>query len=180
MSFGIHGFHHILQGYDHLLFLLGLLVVTTSLRMTIGIVTAFTLDHSISLALAALQIVTVPRGLLECTIALTIMWVAVENIFSWFPLKRWLLSLAFGLIHGLAFAETLDILGLPVEQLVLALFSFNVGIEVAQVAVVLIAIPFTLKLAERKWRLQAVQALSLPIFAFATFWFVQRTLPLFS
>jgi hypothetical protein len=176
-SFGTHGIEHIFAGYDHLLFLIGLLLIATTLGTTVKIVTAFTIGHSISLALAALHVVAVPRGLLESLIALTIVYVGVENLFSWFPLKRWILSFSFGLVHGLAFAETLQLLELPLGQMLVALSSFNIGVEIAQVTVVLICLPFIFGLAKTSWRVQTIKALSLLIVLFGTGWFIDRALP---
>jgi len=112
----------------------------------------------------------------EAVIALSIMYVAAETVFSWFPIKRWLVSFSFGLVHGLAFAETLQVLHLPRTQLVTALFSFNVGIEIAQVLIVASAFPVLLAMAKASWRLRAIQGLSFVIFCCGTAWLIQRTI----
>jgi len=178
-SFLRHGIGHIFQGYDHILFLIGLLLVATTFLSTLKIVTAFTIGHSISLTLAALNLVQLPRNLLESMIALTIVYVALENIFAKSTGKRWIVSLAFGLIHGLAFAETLELMGLPTKQLITALFSFNIGIEIAQIVIVGLTVPLILALAQRSWRLPAIRGSSLLILCLATVWFFQRAAAMF-
>ena len=178
-SFLRHGIVHIFQGYDHILFLIGLLLVATTFLSTVKIVTAFTVGHSISLTLAALNIVQLPRNLLESMIALTIVYVALENIFAKSTGRRWMISLSFGLIHGLAFAETLQLMGLSTRELITALLSFNVGIEIAQIVIVGLTIPLILAKAQRSWRLQAVRASSMLILCLATLWFFQRAADMF-
>ena len=178
-SFLRHGIVHIFQGYDHILFLIGLLLVATTFLSTVKIVTAFTVGHSISLTLAALNIVQLPRNLLESMIALTIVYVALENIFAKSTGRRWMISLSFGLIHGLAFAETLQLMGLSTRELITALLSFNVGIEIAQIVIVGLTIPLILAMALRSWRLQAVRASSMLILCLATLWFFQRAADMF-
>ena len=174
-SFGVLGVEHIFTGYDHMLFLIGLVLVATAFAPTVKVVTAFTIAHSVSLALAALRVVQVPSSLVEAVIALSIMYVACENFFSWFPVKRWIISFGFGLVHGLAFAQALEILHLPRIQFVTALFSFNVGIEIAQVVIVALIFPFILAMAKAPWRLRAVQGFSFLIFWCGTLWLAQRT-----
>ena len=180
VSFLGYGISHIFQGYDHILFLIGLLLVATTFLSTVKIVTAFTIGHSISLTLAALDIVQLPRNLLESMIALTIVCVALENIFAKSTGKRWIVSLIFGLIHGLAFAETVELMGLPTMELVTALFSFNVGIEIAQIVIVGLTIPLILGMARRSWRLPAIRGSSLLILCLATVWFFQRAAAMFA
>ena len=175
-SFGLHGIRHIFTGYDHMLFLIGLLLVAASFGSTVRIVTAFTISHSLALALAAFRVVSVPSRFVEAVIALSIMYVAAENVLSWFPIRRWMVSFSFGLVHGLAFAETLQVLHLPRTQLVTALFSFNVGIEIAQVLIVASAFPVLLAMAKASWRLRAIQGLSFVIFCCGTAWLIQRTI----
>ena len=174
LNFGTLGLKHIFTGYDHMLFLVGLLLVATRFGHTVKVVTAFTIAHSFSLTLAALRVVQIQTRLVESFIALSIMYVTFENVISWFPVRRWLISFGFGLVHGLAFAQALEVLHLPRPQLVTALFSFNVGIEVAQVVVVALTFPLIFAMAKAPWRLRAVQTLSIVIFACGTLWLVQR------
>ncbi len=173
-NFGKLGIQHIFTGYDHMLFLIGLLLVATRFGHTVRVVTAFTIAHSFSLTLAALRVVQVSPRLVESLIALSIMYVTFENVLSWFPVKRWMISFGFGLVHGLAFAQALEVLHLPRPQLAAALFSFNVGIEVAQVVVVALTFPVIFAMAKASWRLRAVQGLSIFIFGCGTLWLVQR------
>ncbi|MEP2921217.1 MAG: HupE/UreJ family protein [Sulfitobacter sp.] len=135
------GFDHILpQGLDHILFVLGLFFLSTHLRPLIWQVSAFTLAHTITLALAALGLVTVPGSIVEPLIAASIVYVAIENIFAR-GLTRWrpAVIFGFGLLHGLGFASVLGEFGLPEGQFVPALIGFNVGVEVGQLTVILLA-----------------------------------------
>ena len=132
------------------------------------------LRYSVALVLAAFKIVEVSVGIVEPMIALSIMYVAAENFFSWFPLKRWMISFGFGLIHGLAFAQGLQMLDLPRAQFAMALLSFNLGIELAQVMIVAIAFPALMLMAEAPWRERTIRALSLVIFCLGTTWLVER------
>jgi hydrogenase/urease accessory protein HupE len=136
------GFDHIVTGLDHLLFVFGLLLLATSTRLLVETITAFTIGHSITLSLAALEIAEVPSGPVEVLIAVSILLLAVElargpraspTLLRRYP---WLMAFAFGLLHGLGFAGALREIGLPQDDIPLALFSFNVGIEAGQLAFV--------------------------------------------
>jgi hypothetical protein len=148
--------------------------VGTRFLPTVQVVTAFTVAHSVSLVLAAFKIVEVSAGIVEPIIALSIMYVAAENFLSWFPMKRWLLSFGLGLIHGLAFAQGLEMLDLPRAQFVTALLSFNLGIELVQVMIVAIVFPALMLMAKSPWRLGTIRVLSLVIFVLGTAWLVER------
>ncbi|QUJ77647.1 HupE/UreJ family protein [Sulfitobacter albidus] len=135
------GFDHILpQGLDHILFVLGLFFLSTHLRPLIFQVTAFTLAHTVTLALGALGLVNIPGSIVEPLIAASIVYVAVENIF-FHRLNTWrpAIIFGFGLLHGLGFASVLGEFGLPAGQFVPALIGFNVGVEVGQLTVIAIA-----------------------------------------
>jgi len=133
------GVKHIGGGYDHIAFLLGLIVAARSVRSLLGMVTAFTLAHSITLACAAMNLVSVPSRLVELAIALSIAYVAAETLLFRKPSSRWLEALGFGLIHGLGFAGFLAE-SLMAEPLRLtALIGFNVGVELGQLVIVLVA-----------------------------------------
>ncbi|MGB5863076.1 MAG: HupE/UreJ family protein [Sulfitobacter sp.] len=135
------GFDHILpQGLDHILFVLGLFFLSTHLRPLIWQVSAFTLAHTVTLALGALGLVNVPGSIVEPLIAASIVYVAVENIFAR-GLTRWrpAVIFGFGLLHGLGFASVLGEFGLPEDQFVPALIGFNVGVEVGQLTVIAMA-----------------------------------------
>lgn len=135
------GFDHILpQGLDHILFVLGLFLLSTKLGPLLWQVTAFTLAHTVTLALGALGLVNIPGSIVEPIIAASIVYVAVENIFS-SGLSRWrpLVVFGFGLLHGLGFASVLGEFGLPEGQFIPALIGFNVGVEVGQLTVIAMA-----------------------------------------
>lgn len=185
--FVLLGIEHIFSGVDHVLFLLALLMLGGSLRRIIGIATAFTVAHSITLSLAALDVVHgVPSRLVESAIALSIAYVAVENYLLAPPPTlatgepaalrwRWLITFAFGLVHGFGFASALRETGLPHEHLPVALAAFNVGVELGQVAIVALAWPVLSRAVATAWyRPRGVQFASLGVFAVAVYWFVQR------
>ena len=133
------GFEHILpRGVDHVLFVLGLALLSPRASTLVAQVTAFTVAHTATLALATYGVVRLPSRVVEPLIALSIVYVAVENLATE-RLRPWRIALvfAFGLLHGLGFAGALEALGLPVGERLLSLLSFNVGVEVGQLAVVL-------------------------------------------
>ncbi|SFD74105.1 HupE / UreJ protein [Sulfitobacter brevis] len=135
------GFDHILpKGLDHILFVLGLFLLSTHLRPLLWQVSAFTLAHTVTLALGAMGWVTVPAAIVEPLIAASIVFVAVENIYS-SGLSRWrpLVVFGFGLLHGLGFASVLGEFGLPEGQFLPALIGFNVGVEFGQLTVIAVA-----------------------------------------
>jgi len=135
------GFAHILpKGLDHILFVLGLFFLSIHLRPLLWQVTAFTLAHTVTLALGALGLVTVPASIVEPLIAASITYVAIENIFT-SGLTRWrpFVIFGFGLLHGLGFASVLGEIGLPDGQFVPALIGFNVGVELGQITVISLA-----------------------------------------
>jgi hypothetical protein len=143
------GVEHILTGADHLVFLLGLVLVGGTLRALLGVVTAFTLAHSITLALASLSVLAPSPGLVEPAIALSIAYVGVENLFVRDASKRWRITFLFGLVHGFGFAGALRQIGLPRGQVPLALISFNLGVEAGQLAVLTVALPILLAASRR-------------------------------
>jgi len=174
-SFVLLGVEHILTGYDHLLFLLGLLLRGGSWLSLAKIVTAFTLAHSVTLALAALDIVVLPDRLVEAVIALSIAFVAAENIF-WRPVvsRRWVISFCFGLVHGFGFSSALRELGLPRHNLIAALFGFNLGVELGQGLVVAAALPLLALVRRTGWERQMVWGSSLAILLVGVVLFVER------
>ena len=172
------GCSHILEGADHLLFLAALLMGTRGMRSLLITATAFTLAHSASLALAVLQAVQVPVAVVEPAIAASIIWVALENL--WWPVAGWRrhgLAFAFGLVHGLAFAEALTELHLQGLALVRALLGFNVGVEIGQALVIALLAPLLAWAARYpRWR-RGEQFASVVIAALGATWLVQRLLP---
>ena len=137
-AFTASGIHHIAIGPDHILFIVGLLLLGGSIRRLLAIVTAFTLGHSVTLALATLQIVEPPARLIEPAIALSIVYVGADNLLvgqRGRDVRPWV-ALFFGLVHGFGFASVLRETGLPPRALGLSLFSFNLGVEIGQAAIV--------------------------------------------
>lgn len=173
------GVHHILIGPDHLLFLFGLLLLGGSLRQLVTIVTAFTIGHSVTLSLAALDIVNPPPWMIEPAIALSIMVVGVDNLLQAKgesrDLRAWVAGV-FGLVHGFGFANVLKEFGLPQEALGWSLFSFNLGVELGQLAVVVV-VASALALARRRYPATGrpiVTIGSLVVIAAGAYWFVER------
>ena len=160
-SFFPLGIEHIATGYDHLLFLLVLILCGGNLSSLIKIITAFTLAHSITLGVAALGLVSLPSALVESVIALSIAYVAFENLFPRFALsRRWTVSFAFGLVHGFGFSSVLQEAGLPKDNLVWALLNFNLGVEAGQLVAVLIAVPALLWLKRQSYQQNVIKGLS--------------------
>ena len=173
-SFLALGVEHIFTGYDHLLFLVGLLLLGRPRLVLFKIVTAFTVAHSITLILAALGVVHVSSHLVEPAIALSIAYVGAENFFLKSTDRRWIIAFAFGLIYGFGFASILREMGLPQRGLVLSLLSFNGGVELGQMAVVAVALPATLLIRRQSWQRYVVNAASLAIAGMGIYWFVER------
>ncbi len=174
-SFFLLGIEHILSGYDHLLFLLGLLLRGGGLVSLLKIVTAFTVAHSVTLALAVLDIVALPDRLVESVIALSIAYIAAENLFlRQAPSQRWIVSFLFGLVHGFGFASALRELGLPRSGLIMSLFGFNLGVEAGQAMVVAIVFPPLLMLRRTPWEGRLVLSSSLAILLLGLVFLVER------
>ena len=171
------GVHHILIGPDHLLFLVGLLLLGGSVRRLLTVITGFTVAHSITLALAVLNIVTPPGRLVEPIIALSIVYVGVDNLMvrGGRDMRVWI-ALVFGLIHGFGFASVLQEMGLPSGALGWSLFSFNLGVEIGQLTVAVVVASALMALRARSdvaGRRLAVAG-SIVVMAAGTFWFIQR------
>jgi len=169
------GIHHILSGYDHLLFLLGLLLSGGSVFALAKIITAFTVAHSVTLSLAVTDVIAVPDRLVEAVIALSIAFVAAENLAPRPAVsRRWIVSFLFGLVHGFGFSSALRELGLTREGLALSLLSFNVGVEAGQALVIAILLPGLILLRRSQWETRAVIASSIAILATGVVLFVER------
>ena len=130
------GVEHIAIGYDHIAFLVAVVLWGRRLWPLVGVVTAFTVAHSITLSLAVLGVVTPPHQLVEIAIALSIVYVAAENFFVRDLRRRWMVTFVFGLVHGFGFAGVLREYGIPRDALVPALAAFNIGVELGQIAIV--------------------------------------------
>jgi hydrogenase/urease accessory protein HupE len=168
------GMEHIWTGYDHLLFIVSLVLLKQSMTSYLKILTAFTIGHSITIALAALDIVRVSADLIEPLIALSIVYVAVENIWAKRLPWRWAFALGFGLIHGFGFAQVLK--GSLGEQFILSLFSFNLGVEIGQIAVLAVLLPLLVYSGRIKWYRPAAYTVSGLIAAVGGYWFIERTM----
>ncbi len=171
------GFKHILpEGLDHILFVLGLILLSTRVGALLWQVSAFTLAHSITVGLSIYGVIRLPPTITEPLIAASIVCIAIENLFE-SKLQPWrpVVVFCFGLIHGLGFASAFARVGLPRNQFLIALFGLNVGVECGQLAVLAAVYP-TLRLLQRspKYRLAVVCPCSLAIAATALFWTVQR------
>jgi hydrogenase/urease accessory protein HupE len=178
------GVEHIFLGYDHVAFLIAIVLWARRLWPVIKIVTAFTVAHSITLSLAALQIVVIPSSIVEPAIAASIVYVAIENFFSRNVDGRWRDTFAFGLVHGFGFASALQEFGLPRGAVVPALAAFNIGVEVGQVAIVSLVVPLLIGVdwliarmrgAPQDRTAALVYALSGIIACLGCYWFLERT-----
>ena len=171
------GIEHILIGPDHILFLIGLLLLGGGWSALVRIVTAFTLGHSITLSLAALEIVSPPARIVEPAIALSIVFVGADNLVrgSGRDVRAWI-ALVFGLVHGFGFANVLREFGLPREALGWSLFSFNFGVEIGQLAVVVLVASILAAIRRHSDVAGARVAIagSVVVIAAGTYWFVQR------
>jgi hydrogenase/urease accessory protein HupE len=171
------GVEHIVTGYDHLCFLFALILWASRVWPVVKIVTAFTISHSITLSLAALNIFTLPSALTEALIAASIVFVAAENYFSRDVDNRWRNTFLFGFIHGFGFASALTEMGVPQAGVLPALAAFNIGVEAGQIAIVMAVMPILFAIdrvtgGKRDQRL--VYAVSGVIALAGAFWFLQR------
>jgi hydrogenase/urease accessory protein HupE len=171
------GIHHILIGPDHLLFLIGLLLLGGTIRQLAVVVSAFTVAHSVTLSLAALNLVTPPARLIEPAIALSIVYVGADNLLvkGGRDVRSWI-AFAFGFIHGFGFANVLREMDLPRRALGWSLFSFNVGVEIGQLLVVVfVVLVFGVVRARSEIaRRHLAVAGSIVVVLAGAFWFVQR------
>jgi len=195
LSYAREGVWHIWIGYDHILFLLSLLLPAVLLRErrhwlpvtrfpdafwdVFKIVTSFTVAHSITLSLAALGVISLPSRLVESAIAASVVLAALNNLLPVVGGRRWVVAFAFGLIHGFGFASVLAELGLPRDALVLALVGFNLGVEAGQLSIVAAFLPLAYFL-RHSWFYRRVVLFggSLAIVAVATIWLLERALNL--
>ena len=172
------GIQHIIPfGIDHILFIVGLCLLSTNIKTILWQATAFTIVHSITLALSMKNIITLPAQIVEPIIALSILFVAIENIIL-SELKAWriLIVFLFGLIHGLGFASALHEIGLPRNKFLTSIFSFNLGVEIGQVTIIGLVFLFIILPAGKKlWYKKAIAyPLSAIIGLIAAYWTVQR------
>ena len=164
VSYFGQGVEHILLGFDHVLFVLVLILPGGTLRSLLTVITAFTVAHSITLAVSVLGIFTLPGGLVEPVIALSIAYVAFENLYSMRVLtRRTAVGFVFGLVHGFGFAGALAEVGLPANGLAAALVGFNLGVEAGQALLIAVALPFLMSLSRFSWQRRGVQVASVAI-----------------
>ena len=190
-TFFREGVWHIWSGYDHLLFLLALLLPGVLRRRAgvwqpvtdaraaffnvLKIVSAFTLAHSLTLSCAALGLIHLPTRLVESAIAASVILAAINNLVPAWSERSWLMAFGFGLLHGFGFANALRDLGLHPGQLAVTLFGFNLGVEIGQLAIVAVFLP--LALSARHWRAYPALVLrtgSVAILVVAAVWFAER------
>ena len=191
-GFLVEGIRHILGGYDHVLFLLCLLLPAVMRRTpqgwqpveklsqavwpVVGIVSAFTVAHSITLGLAAMKWVSIPPSIIEPAIAVTIILAALDNLLPIFPVRRVVVTFFFGLIHGFGFANVLSELNLPASQFALALLEFNVGLEVGQLMIVVGVTALLFMLRQRvRYPAWVIRGGSLAAIVVGVLWLIERT-----
>jgi hydrogenase/urease accessory protein HupE len=178
----IAGIHHILLGVDHLLFVLGLLLIVTDRFMLVKTISAFTVAHSITLAIATLGYASVPAAPLNAAIALSILFLGVEVVRAWrgetsLTISRpWVVAFAFGLLHGFGFASGLTTMGLPRAEIPVALLMFNVGVEAGQllfVAVILL-LERAFRVLEVRWPRVVELLPAYTVGSLGAYWTIQR------
>jgi hypothetical protein len=172
------GYEHILPlGFDHILFVIGLCLLSTRIKTILWQATAFTVAHSITLALSMKNIIVAPSSIVEPIIALSILFVAIENIVI-SELKPWRIVVVFlfGLIHGMGFASALNEIGLPRNAFLTSILSFNMGVELGQITVILLVFASVISFFGKKplYRKRVVYPMSVGIACIAAFWTVQR------
>jgi hydrogenase/urease accessory protein HupE len=180
------GFQHILLGVDHLLFVLGLMLIVANRWMLVKTLTAFTVAHSITLALATLGHASAPLVPLNAAIALSILFLGPEIVRAWrgetsFTIRHpWVVAFAFGLLHGFGFASGLSAMGLPKDEVPLALLLFNVGVELGQLVFVLLVVLLerAFRILLLRWPLAVQRMPGYLVGTLGAFWTIQRTLVL--
>jgi hydrogenase/urease accessory protein HupE len=186
-TYAVEGIRHILFGADHLLFVLGLLLIVSSGWMLVKTVTAFTVAHSVTLAIATLGYATMPMLPLNAAIALSILFLGPEIVRTWrgetsFTIRHpWVVAFAFGLLHGFGFATALTSAGLPRQALPSALLSFNVGVEIGQLAFIalILALRRSFEILEIAWPRWVARLPGYSVGTLGAFWAIQRIALLF-
>lgn len=172
LAFLILGIEHILAGYDHLLFLFALLIIGIGFRDAALVITSFTIAHSITLVLATYDVVRLPANIVEPLIALSIVYVGVENILKKEARYRWALTFVFGLVHGLGFASILRDLGVGDGWSVLL---FNLGVEIGQLGIACLVLPVIWIFLQPRSDFRRISvALSIVVSAAGLYWFIER------
>lgn len=182
------GVEHILLGVDHLLFVLGLLLIVDGRRMLVKTITAFTVAHSITLAVATFRIASIPAGPLNAAIALSILFLGPEIVRSWrggtsLTIRLpWIVAFGFGLLHGFGFASGLSTAGMPPGAIPWALLWFNVGVEIGQLCFVAVALAmaWAFRVLEMRWPRWVERAPGYLVGICGAFWTIDRTAALFA
>lgn len=174
-SFFKMGIEHILTGYDHLVFLFGLVLLRARVKELLAVVTAFTVAHSITLGIATLGIFSPSPKFVEPAIALSIAYVGIENFFVKDASKRWRITFPFGLIHGFGFAGALAEVNLPRAEVPVALVTFNLGVEAGQLFAMSLVVPMVMLIRQKEWfEPKGVRVLSGAVALAGGIWFVMR------
>ena len=178
-QFLLEGVHHIFLGPDHILFVVGLLLLGGSVKQLLKVVTAFTVAHSVTLGLATFKVVSPPASLVEPAIALSIIFVGMSALFAnTVRDPRLLIAFSFGLVHGFGFARALQEMALPRQAISWSLFAFNGGVEIGQACIVMLVAPFLILLRQRNPALseRVVGLGALGVVTAGAFWFFQRVI----
>ena len=177
-GFLLLGVEHILLGFDHLAFLFALLIAGGTLREAAKIITSFTVAHSITLAMATLDVVAIPASIVEPLIAASIIYVGLENVWRREIKRRWMLTFAFGLVHGFGFASALKELGVGAGvKAVAPLLSFNLGVEIGQITLAALVLPLIWKLRQRpRFVIRYVPACSILVALAGGYWLIERAI----
>lgn len=168
------GFHHIMIGYDHILFVIALIFGARKLSDVLKVITIFTIAHSITLGLTALRFINFPPEIIEPLIALSIAYVAVESILGFSSKFRFSVVFIFGLIHGVGFAGALQLNNDITWQSLLSILSFNVGVEVGQALIIMLLFPLLLSIRKYKWSFYIHGATTTWIMGMGLFWYFER------
>ena len=180
-AYFVLGVEHLLGGPDHLLFVMGLLFIVFGWKNLLKTITAFTLAHSITLALSVLGIVRLPSGSIEALIALTIIYLAFEiNSREKLSTTPWLMAFGFGLLHGFGFAGALSEIGISNDQLLLSLLFFNIGIEIGQLIMIPIFLSGIYLLSKIKLEKISYQSASYLLGGVGSYWFIDRVIGIVS
>ncbi|MFP5114899.1 HupE/UreJ family protein [Bacillaceae bacterium C204] len=170
------GFHHIMIGYDHILFVMALVLGTRRITDVIKVISLFTIAHTITLGLTALKLLNMPSEIVEPLIALSIAFVAVENYFGFSAKYRYAVVFGFGLIHGVGFAGALQLSNDVTWRSILSIFSFNIGVEGGQALIILLLFPLLLYIRRFNWSNVFSGAATAGIFGMGLIWYFQRFL----
>jgi hypothetical protein len=172
--FFLFGVERVASGYEHILFLLALLLIGGGVRTLVGVVVAFSVAHRITLALATLEVVALPIRLVESAIALSIAWAALENVLFDRSHGRWRIAFLFGLVHGFGLASILRGMHPPSQAMTTSLVAFNLGVEAGQIVVVLLAYPVIAAIQRAPRRRAIIATASSVIVTLALYWFLER------